>query len=255
MSSLLGQAEATVYFRDQLREARAEILLDSEAYESIVLVLERIGRFLKPSSNGLAQCRDELDGIASMSPLAYSIPAKEPDFHLGFATLYEAVRESRNFAVHEGALARHLSTHALDCALVLEDALMSNMSTAGQFMVRNPATAAPWQPLSFVRQIMLANSFSYLPVQLNCTHFSGWHLVSDVSLARALRSTSERRSRLAMSLNEAIESEVIKVHRAKEIPVDTFIESILDTLNETPILVVSPKNGDLIGIVTAFDLL
>jgi len=45
---------------------------------------------------------------------------------MDFTALYESVRKARNAAVHEGALARHLAVHALEMALVLEDALMTN---------------------------------------------------------------------------------------------------------------------------------
>ena len=249
------EAEAALHFRDQFREARATVLRDSEGYEAIVLVLERLGRFHQPKANGLGRFRDELRIIASESPLAHSIPGRRPDFHLDFTKLYEAVREARNLAVHEGALARHLSTHALECALVLEDALMSNMTTVGEFMVRGPTTAASWQPLSFVRQIMLMNSFSYLPVQIKGADRLEWHFVSDVSLARALRDAPTRESMLAMPLSEAVATETIKLRRAKEVSVDTTIESIIKDLDAVPLLVVSAQGSELLGIVTAFDLL
>lgn len=249
------EAEAAQHFRDQFREARATVLRDSEAYEAIVLVLERLGRFRQPKANGMGRFREELQSIASGSPLARSIPERRPDFHLDFTTLYEAVREARNLAVHEGALARHLSTHALECALVLEDALMSNMTTVGEFMVRSPTTAATWQPLSFVRQIMLMNSFSYLPVQLKVAEGLEWHFVSDVSLARALRDATTRESRLAMPLSEAVATEAIQLHSARVVSVDTTIESIINDLDEVPLLVISAQGCELLGIVTAFDLL
>lgn len=207
------EADPTVFFRDQLRDARAVVLRDAEAYESIVLVLERMGRFLKPKANGLGGFKVDLGSIASDSPLAHSIPAEQPDFHLDFATLYEAVREARNLAVHEGALARHLSTHALECALVLEDALMSKMHTVDEFMVRAPTTAATWQPLSFIRQVMLMNSFSYLPVCFATADETKWHLVSDASLARALGDRATRETRLAMTLGDAMAVNIVHAHR------------------------------------------
>ena len=105
------------------------------------------------------------------------------------------------------SLARHLSNHALECALVLEDALMSNMTTAGECMVRGPTSAAPWQPLSFVRQIRLTNSLSYLPVRTEGAHGTAWHLVSDVSLAKALRDVGGRDAKLAMTLSDAVSTE------------------------------------------------
>ena len=50
-------------------------------------------------------------------------------------------------------------------------------------MVRSPVTAEPWQPLSFVRQLMLTNSFSILPVLMP----DGWRVVTDAQVAAYLR--------------------------------------------------------------------
>ena len=38
---------------------------------------------------------------------------------------------------------------------------MSELHQVSDFMVRNPVCASMWQPLSFIRQSMLVNSFSY----------------------------------------------------------------------------------------------
>ena len=73
------------------------------------------------------------------------------------------LKDGRNDALHQGACARHLANHAVQLALVLEDALMPSEPKVSDFMVRDAICAAHWQPISFVRQQMLANSFSYLP--------------------------------------------------------------------------------------------
>jgi len=198
--------EVALFFRDQFRAARATVLRDSEAYEAVVLVLERLGRLHLPQAKGMGPVKGKLSEVAQRSALSRGIPAMWPDFHLTFDALYELVREARNLAVHEGALARHLSSHSLECALVLEDALMANMTTAKDFMVRSPVTASPWQPLSFVRQIMLMNSFSYLPVQVPEDEGGAWHFISDVNLARALRATLIKPLFLANSCTGVAES-------------------------------------------------
>jgi hypothetical protein len=56
-----------------------------------------------------------------------------------------------------------LTTHAFQVALILEDALMTDMKMVSQYMVRDVVCAQSWQPISFVRQQMLAYSYSYLP--------------------------------------------------------------------------------------------
>ena len=103
---------------------------------------------------------------ASSSPLAEQIPSLLPEWHAPFASLYDLVREARNDALHVGAFARHLTRHAIELSLVLEDALMAEAVVARDFMVEGPICASAWQPLSSIRSTMLANSFSYLPVIL-----------------------------------------------------------------------------------------
>ena len=89
--------------------------------------------------------------------------------------------------MHQGAYARILTDHAVDITIILEDALMSELSKVSQFMVRDVVEAKPWQPVSFVRQQMLKHSFSYIPVR----HKDTWKLISEHSVAQYLRECSE----------------------------------------------------------------
>jgi hypothetical protein len=70
----------------------------------------------------------------------------------------------RLWHLHQGAFARRLTGHAIELSLVLEDALRRSLDSpvVGDYMVRGPICAEPWQPISFIRQRMLANSFSFL---------------------------------------------------------------------------------------------
>jgi len=245
--------EIKCYFRDQLRDARNCILKDSEAYESVVLVLERMGRMLSPKGNGLGSFTDVLVDVAHRSPLAREIPALWPSYHLRFNVLFKLVREGRNTAVHEGALARHLTNHALDLALILEDALMEGAHTVAEYMVRGPVTAQPWHPLSFVRQTMLANSFSYLPVFVE----GKWHMVADMAMARFLLSAvnkDDRTERLGMSLEDATKDK-LQLELANTVSPAHSIDGLLPQLTGSPFLVVSDHNLELLGILSSFDLL
>ena len=131
------------------------------------------------------------------------------------------------------------------------------------YMVRSPVYATLWQPVSFIRQQMLANSFTYLPF-LNAD--GKWALVSDYNVARYLRSRSNRNELLAKTLDDAIsESDGLKTHLAKVRYAYVTIEKVLDFFDGKPFLVVRTKNesdllrteneNDLLGILTAFDLL
>lgn len=72
----LSKDEA-IGFRDQLREARLRALKDAEAFDEVVFVLERLGRFLlrhaegpfKKWPRGLDQYRPFIEELAECSPL------------------------------------------------------------------------------------------------------------------------------------------------------------------------------------------
>jgi hypothetical protein len=153
--------------------------------------------------------------------------------------------------------------HATQLALILEDALTDNATTKiGDFMVRGPICALPWQPISFVRQQMLANSFSYLPMQWETEQGAVWKLVSDFHVARYLRlpgnvSGGERKRRLAKTVKDATDEGLLELEDATSCSSDTAVEDALPHFSgdSLPLLVHHPKNTkELMGIVTAYDL-
>lgn len=250
--------EVAQYFRSQLREARAAVLRDSEGFESIVLVLERLGRIRHPAGNNLGAFERTLGEVADASPLAHEVPRARAQYHLDFSTLFKLVREGRNSAVHEGALARNVTVHAVELALILENALMPPNATAGELMVRGPTIAAPWHPLSFVRQSMLANSFSYLPVRLGEGADEPWWVVSDVAVAEYLltsNGTADRTMRLRTTLEAAVTEGSLRLDTPRCVTPEHRIADLVSELAATPILVVDDGGSGLVGIVTAFDLL
>jgi len=198
------------FFRDGLREARAAALRDSEASKAIIFAIERLGAFLYGKTAALGAYENDLTSLGLRSPLASHLPTQRRPFHTPLDVLLPLVREGRNSAMHEGSFGRHLTGHATELSLVLEDALMTQearQETVGDFMVRSPLCAELWQPLSFVRHSLLANSFSYLPVKQAGNEGTTWKLVSDHAVARFLRASSgnsERKGRLSMTLGDAI---------------------------------------------------
>lgn len=242
------------YFRDQLRHARAIALRDAEAFDAVVVVVERLGRYVSKRGHGLGAYAKQLNRLADASPLAATLPSIWPAYHTPFSHLFELVKEGRNMAVHEGALARHLTAHAVELALVLEDALVRDTRTVADFMVRGPVTAEPWQPLSFIRQRMLVDSFTYLPVHMA----KRWWLVSDASLAAYLRGAADRethRARLQEALEKTVADGGIALTEAKVVAPNAPISEVLDPLRGAPMLVISENTGELLGILTPFDLL
>ena len=144
--------DAAIYFRDQFRDARARALRDAEAYQEVLFSIERFGSTLTGKIGNLGLYSDAIVDRARASPLAEDIPYKHRNWHVPFPALYEVVRDARNDALHQGASARHLTMHATQLVLVLEDALNEQATNVGDYMVRDPLCAYPWQPISLVRQ-------------------------------------------------------------------------------------------------------
>jgi hypothetical protein len=243
---------AAIAFSNQLREARYDALRDSEAFDGIIHAVERLGSFLHGKIADLHQYKPYIEKIARLSELPNASGASR-DTYVPFSLLYELVREARNDALHQGAFARRLTGHAIELSLILEDALRQSVDlpVVSDYMVRNPTCAEDWQPVSFVRQQMLANSFSFLPVQ-----FDGrWCLVSDLEIACFLGGPVGRKERLAIDLRNS----GIPLKNAGLCVANESITEALRIMGEDsrPLLVFPEigKNQPLVGIVTPFDFL
>lgn len=254
--------EAARDFRLQLQQARENALKDAEAFDGIIHVVERLGSFCLGSVENLYVYRHAVEKLANLSALATDVPNQWRNVHTPFRLLYAMVKDARNDAMHQGASARHLTTHAIELSLVLEDALRMSENVKKEsdyqlsdYMVRDPVCAHLWQPVSLVRQQMLTNSFSYLPVQIK---EDKWRLVSDLEVAKYLQGQSgnERKKRLARPLGEAVKAEEIALLPAKPLNDKTLIDHALKDFDGKPILVFrGASEAELVGILTAFDLL
>lgn len=160
-----GPAPETARFlRDELREARAVAARDAESFAELVVAIERVGAVACGRAQSLGMYRDRLTEMAGKSALSAEIPDRWSGWHTPFDALYRLVQDGRNDAVHQGAQARALTEHAVQLALVLEDALMTDAGKVRDFMVRDVAWVEMEQPLSSVRQVMLVKSFSFVPL-------------------------------------------------------------------------------------------
>lgn len=245
---------STICFADQLRDARESALRDSEAFDEIIHVVERLGSFRRRAIGDLGKYQNDLEKLAGQSALAIDIPTRCPEVHVAFDRLYNLVRKARNDALHQGAVARRLTSQAIQLSLVLEDALRRSLedSTVGDYMVRNVVCAEEWQPISFIRQQMLANSFSFLPVEIE----GRWCLVSDLEIATFLGvDEAQRNQQLARSL----EASGMKLKAARLCTPSTSLSSALKTFDgdQHPIVVCLDGSGKrpIAGILTPFDLL
>ena len=250
---------ARAYFRDELREARYAAFRDAEGYQSIVFAIERLGSALTGRAGALRDYQEALANVAQRSILAEQLPLARPEWHAPFSSLYSLVRQGRNDALHQGAYARRLADHAVQLSLILEDALMEGENLVRDFMVREVAYAVPWQPISATRQLMLTNSFSFLPILAVWDAPIRWLLISDYAIAKFLRgslSAAERNRRLATTVQEAIESKQLEVGEAETCAPEDPLEEVLKVKARRLLLVLDRTDmSRLVGVVTPFDLL
>lgn len=245
------------YFRDQLREARATALRNAEGFQDILFAIERLGSALTRTIGTLGSYRGALTELANESPMARDLPELRSAWHVPFSNLYHGVMVARNDALHQGAYARNLTANAIRLALVLEDALMNGSGAVRDYLVHNVTTAFPWQPISFIRQQMLENAFSTLPVYLD---HGGWHIITDQVIALYLRTPrtphEHRNILLARTLAEAMQTGQLVLDPAYLCPPDTAIEVALQDSAGRPILVTLDNAPErLAGILTPFDLM
>jgi CBS domain-containing protein len=232
----------------RLRDARALVLRDAESFHQAAMSLERIGQVLSGKvRHGLGAYESEL--------LELALADERPESN-GVARLFETVREARNMAVHEGAWARHLSTRLVELLLILEQAIIAKMKCAEDIMVQQPVVAETWHLISHVRQAMLANSFSNLPVLVN----NRWHIVTDLMVMRFLRGAAnreDRNHRLSTPLGTAIEDRTIAPSEAKCFSRETKLAD-LDAAMDQGLVLITDGNSSalrLVGILSPFDLL
>lgn len=255
--------ETAMFFAKDLRTARLAALADAQAFDKIVHAVERLGSYIEGKQGTLNKYREALVCLSEKSSLAEDIPKEFRGLMAPFGELYEHVRIARNDALHQGAFARHLTSHAINLAIVLEDALSHCLeSKVSDFMVRSPVCAELWQPLAFIRQQMLANSFSYLPVleeDEKLTDGEEWCVVSDNAIAIYLgpeRDGSTRKERLGRTLKNAREEGLTVLKPIKTFEEKATVKDALDHFKAEHVLLVrGPTRGSLLGILTAFDLL
>ena len=254
--------ESALTFRDALREARMKVLANAENYRELLFVLERLTTHLTGKDFlGNPENKRCIVRLAEHGALQGKLAASDTG-ELSAGELYELIRHARNDAMHEGAVARNLAAHLVQLGVTLEDALMhiAGNSKAKHYMVRDPMTAEPWEPLAFVRQKMLVHSFSHLPVRID----GRWKIVSDHGIAVYLWTDGACvKKRLRQRLDCAAEG-ALEARRAVVVNPDDDVCAVVKAHEESirrgePILVEAKiKSEDrkiLLGILTPFDLL
>ena len=206
--------ESALTFRDAFREARLKVLANAENYQELLFVLERLGTHLAGKNVGLARAKPRIMELVKHGALNGE-PAASGTGELRASELYDLVRHARNDAMHEGTFARNLAVHLIRLGVMLEDALVTKADgrKAKHYMMREPITAEPWEPIAFVRQKMLVHSFSHLPVRID----GCWKIVSDHGIAVYLWQPDNGagvREKLQQRLDYAVKKETLKVRCA-----------------------------------------
>ena len=253
---IISDSTIAQHFRDQFRAARAACVQDAEGFQEILFVVERLGFMLTndPKAGSLHAYKPAIEKLSTISGLASEIPKRWRHLHTPICELYDIVRIARNDALHQGAFARHLTTHAVELALILEDALMDDSNKVSDFMTRDVLVAHEWQPISFVRQQMLINSYSYIPLQRQVYGAPKWYLISDYNLARCMPSNSkEKKIRYLQTIKEL--GDDLEVEEAVLCEADSSVEEARSKLTSRPLLVTHGSDSrEILGIITAFDL-
>lgn len=249
-----------MFFVDRLSSARFEALRDAEQFDGIIHAIEALGYFLTKSALSDQGAPGSLDKFGPEIKAFVKVALDASDDQqviVGFDRLYEAVRIARNDAVHKGAFARHLTSNAIKLAITLERALRMQLpQTVSVRMTRDPVCASLWQPLDFVRQAMLENSYSYLPV---CDAEGTWRVIVDAKLVAYLSGHPEgilRRKKLSETVQSALANvSFVAKWLGEASPVEGAATAMLTA--EHPVLLVEKEENErnLVGILTAFDLL
>lgn len=270
---------ARISFANQLKEARLATLADGESFTEILFAVERLGAYLDrekvsaPQANKAGKKNNRQFGTLGTykkSICAFVAAVSEKcrnnirQSHCcgSFNSLYERITQSRNDALHQGAVARNLANDCVKLAILLEDALRMGSTTLSDYMVHNPTCAELWHIMSYIRQQMLSCSYSVLPVY----HDGKWKLLTDCAVFRWLRfdrNSAEvnkrvRSQRKHSTLQEAIDcaEDPIGLKVTEPRQPDCPLTDALDDLCKGAALIVAPENSErLIGIVTPFDLL
>lgn len=186
---------------------------------------------------------------------------------ISFVRLHQA----RNAFVHEGAVSRTLSAHAVRLSLAIEEALMTELKDGSieSWMVPDPVVAHPWQSVSKIREALLSGGYSALPIW----HDGVWHFVRDVAVVDYLRRNRHNRGSENCAVVDSCKEPVldlcpvrmvIKVKvRDGRISVDSdksdfSLESVYkgDHVDGLPALVVDTECcSRLLGVLTPHDLL
>jgi hypothetical protein len=253
--------EERCHYRDRLREARYHALADAEGFGEVCFALEDIGLRLLGKEGHLGSYREGVSDLAKDSDVLSHVVPMFPVLFAGFPSLYKTVHNARNDAMHSGVYARHATDAAIALCIALEEALMIEQHiervTVGDFMVRSAVIVQPWHPVAYARQLILTNSFSFLPVKLG----TDWLLLPEVSVAKFLHRKEKRKELLAKQIidvgglkKDGAALELIAAQVVSEVSMVGDLLAGADTSSRT-LWLVEDGHGGLAGVLSPFELM
>lgn len=242
------------HYRDRLRSARYSALADAEGFGEICFSLEALGLRLAGVEGALEAYRKGVRKLWDDSLTLPFLVREMSSVFTSFDALYETVRRARNDAMHSGVYARHATTAAIELCIGLEEALMGkdHQESVGDYMVKAPVAVEHWQPVARARQLMLMNSFSFLPVLID----GKWKLVSETAMAKYLHKSSNKGDLLVKTI-EAVADKGLPLLPAKVVGVQDNVSKLLANTNleDSTRLWLVVEDGRLVGVLSPFELL
>lgn len=246
-----------LYYRDQLRAARYAALADAEGFHAVCFALEALGMRLLNTKGDLGRYAVKLRDLALDSTVLSELTKQYPGHLSRFDALFALVKNARNDAMHTGVYARHATAAAIEVCIGLEEALMKQTddprTTVADYMVKSAVTVESWQPVAHARQLMLAHSFSFLPVLLG-----GWKLISETAMARYLRGQGDWKNLMSASIQHAA-TNGLKLLDADVVRLDDDVFKLLNDegSERSPgqLWLVEDSAGRLCGVLSPFELM
>lgn len=249
----MGDEQART-LRRRLQEARYGVEQSKEEFLDIAQAIEAVGKAQYPKATGLGRMKCALRSfIENHHPLGEEVAGPSAG---SFSALFPIVLEARNDEAHQGASARAAAGAAVRIGIMLEDAIAEKtcMNHVEDFMCETICHTYKWETLSEARRKMLARSFSWLPFK---NSDGKWRLVGDRALAAYLSDPSKREERLRETIEEAESQGELKTIEAPMVCTGTTREEALSEIGVGAGvgLVKAEREQEVVGIVTAFDLL
>jgi hypothetical protein len=224
-------------------------LADAEGADAAIFAIEHVGRFVYGDEKPLETIGGALSWWVTRR-LGHSRVTQ-------FNKKLDLLRRGRNDRMHKGFAARSLTRDAVAVVMMLEEALMFDWSKyqATDLMTPAPTTAKLWMTFGNVRDVLVENAFSQVPIFFDGT----WAVVSERTVARAAliarkRGDDLRNLRLEDSLpwdgSTMLAKELLVV-----VPTVAPDALVLDLdMGSGCVLVVRQNSQELLGIVTPSDI-